>query len=182
MFYQVFRGFYQEEDWGWTFMNAKGFFVPVFDEKNRIQALSIRLDEPFNGMTSLWFSSKGRINGTTTRNYIYKNNITSNTESIILTDDLILGYLIKDTINAPTIAFSNITNSYQILSVLDKTNIKNVIFTLRNNENQNLDYIINKVFKDLIPLGYNLEIKYIKDYKDILKDDFLCCYKLEKVA
>ena len=49
MIYQVFHGFYQEEDWGWTFMNAKGFFVPVFDEKNRIQALSIHLDEPFNG-------------------------------------------------------------------------------------------------------------------------------------
>ncbi len=163
-------------------MNAKGFFVPVFDEKNRIQALSIHLDEPFNGMTSLWFSSKGRINGTTTRNYIYRNNITKNTKSIILTDDLILGYLIKDTINAPTIAFSNITNSYQILSVLDKTNIKNIIFTIRNNENQNLDYIINRVFKDLIPLGYNLETKYIGDYKDILKEDFLCCYKLEKVA
>lgn len=158
------------------------FFVLVFDEQNRIQALSIHLDTPFNSSTNIWFSSKGRINGTTTKNYIYKNNITNNTETIVLTDDLILGYLIKDTINAPTIAFSNIINSYQILNVLYNTNIRNIIFTMRNSENQNIDYIINKVFKDLIPLGYNLETKYIRDYKDILKDDFLCCYKLEKVA
>lgn len=145
-------GFYQEEDWGWTFINAKGFFVPVFDEQNRIQALSIHLDEEFNSATNLWFSSKDKINGTATKNYIYKNNITNNTETIVLTDDLILGYLIKDTINAPMIAFSNIINSYQILKILDNTNIRNIIFTVRNNENQNLDYIINRVFRDLIPL------------------------------
>ena len=86
-------------------MNAKGFFVPVFDEKNRIQALSIHLDEPFNGMTSLWFSSKGRINGTTTRNYIYRNNITKNTKSIILTDDLILVILENAIVGAFIVSF-----------------------------------------------------------------------------
>ena len=37
-------GFYQEEDWGWTFTNAKGLFVPIFDENNKIQGLSIHLD------------------------------------------------------------------------------------------------------------------------------------------
>jgi hypothetical protein len=35
---------------------------------------------------------------------------------------------------------------------------------------------------DLIPLGYNLETKYVRDYKDILKDDFLSLYQLIKVA
>lgn len=175
-------GFYQEEDFGWTFINAKGFFVPIFDENNRIQALSIHLDNSFNGSTNICFSSKNKINGTATKNYISKSNITHDTESIILTDDLILGYLIKDTINAPIIAFSSITNSYQILNVLDKTNIRNIIFTIRNDKNQNLDYIINRVFQDLIPLGYNLETKYISDYKDILKEDFLHHYRLQKVA
>lgn len=175
-------GFYQEEDFGWTFTNAKGFFVPIFDENNKIQALSIHLDNLFNGSTNICFSSKNKINGTATKNYISKSNITHDTESIILTDDLILGYLIKDTINAPIIAFSSITNSYQVLNVLDKTNIRNIIFTIRNDKNQNLDYIINRVFQDLIPLGYNLETKYISDYKDILKEDFLHHYRLQKVA
>lgn len=175
-------GFYQEEDWGWTFTNAKGFFIPIFDENNRIQALSIHLDNKFNGTDNLCFSSKDKINGTATKNFISKSNITKDIDTVVLTDDLILGNLIKDTINVPIIAFSSITNSYQILNILDKTNIKNIIFTIRNEENKNLDYIINRVFKDLIPLGYNLEIKYIRDYKDILREDFLHLYRLEKVA
>jgi len=100
----------------------------------------------------------------------------------VLTDNLILGNLIRETINVPVIAFSSIANSYQILKALDNTNIKNIIFTVRNNREQKLDYIINRVFKDLIPLGYNLETKYINNYRDILADNFLDSYKLEKVA
>ena len=175
-------GFYQEEDWGWTFSNAKGFFVPVFDENNKIQALSMHLDKVYNGTTDIWFSSSGKINGTGTKNWISRNNITEDTETIILTDNLILSNLIKDVLNAPVIAFSSISNSYQILKAIDNTNIQNIIFTVRSEENQNLDYIIHRVFKDLIPLGYNLDTKYVGDYKDILKDDFLYSYRLEKVA
>lgn len=175
-------GFYQEEDWGWTFSNAKGFFVPVFDENNKIQALSMHLDKVYNGTTDIWFSSSGKINGTGTKNWISRNNITEDTETVILTDNLILSNLIKDVLNAPVIAFSNISNSYQILKAIDNTNIQNIIFTVRPEENQNLDYIIHRVFKDLIPLGYNLDTKYVGDYKDILKDDFLYSYRLEKVA
>lgn len=175
-------GFYQEEDFGWTFTNAKGFFIPILDENNKIQGLAIHLDDKVNATNDILFSSKDKINGTATKNFISKNNITENTDTIVLTDNLILGNLIKDTINVPTIAFSNITNSYQILNILDNTNIKNIIFTIRKNGEQHLDYIINRVFRDLIPLGYNLETKYINNYKDILKDDFLYLYKLEKVA
>lgn len=175
-------GFYQEEDWGWTFSNAKGFFVPVFDESNKIQALSMHLDKVYNGTTDIWFSSSSKINGTGTKNWISRNNITEDTETVILTDNLILSNLIKDVLNAPVIAFSSISNSYQILKAIDNTNIKNIIFTVKSEENQNLDYIIHRVFKDLIPLGYNLDTKYVGDYKDILKDDFLYSYRLEKVA
>lgn len=175
-------GFYQEEDWGWTFSAPKGFFVPLFDENNKIQALSMHLDKPYNGTTDIWFSSSGKINGTGTKNWISKSNIQEDTETVVLTDNLILSNLIKDVLNVPVIAFSSITNSYQILKVIDNTNIQNIIFTVRPEKNQNLDYIIHRVFKDLIPLGYNLETKYVGDYKDILKEDFLCTYKLEKVA
>ena len=104
-------GFYQEEDWGWTFSNVKGFFVPVFDENNKIQALSMHLDKAYNGATDIWFSSSGKINGTGTKNWISRNNITEDTETIILTDNLILSNLIKDVLNAPVIAFSSISNS-----------------------------------------------------------------------
>ena len=171
-------GFYQEEDWSWTFSVANGFFIPLFDDQNRIQALSVHLDKPFNGTTDIWFSSSGKINGTATKSWVSKNNITSDTKKVILTDNLLLNNLIKDVLNFPTIAFSGISNSYQILSAIDGTNIENIIFTVRNIENQNLDYIIHRVFKDLIPLGYNLDTKYVRNYKDILQEDFLCNYGL----
>lgn len=175
-------GFYQEEDWGWTFTSAKGFFVPLFDENNKIQALSMHLDKSYKETTDIWFSSAGKINGTGTKNWISKSNISDTTDTVIIADDLILGNLIKDILNAPVISFSSITNSYQILSVIDNTNIQNIIFTVRPVENQNLDYIIHRVFKDLIPLGYNLETKVVQDYKDILKEDFFDLYKIKKVV
>ena len=175
-------GFFQEEDWCWTFSAPRGFFIPLFDEHNRIQALSIHLDEEFNGISDMWFSSNGKINGTATKNWISKNNITSDTKTVILTDDLLLGNLIKAILNVPIISFSSISNSYQILKAIDNTNIQNIIFTVRSADNQNLDYIINRIFRDLIPLGYNLEIKYVRDYRDIFKDDFLTLYRLDKVA
>lgn len=176
-------GFYQEEDWGWTFTNAKGFFVPLFDENNKIQALSMHLEKSYNGTSDIWFSSNGKINGTGTKNWISKSNITDDTETVVLTDNLLLSNYIKSALDVPVIAFSSISNSYQILKALDNTNIQNIIFTVRApEENQNLDYIIHRVFKDLIPLGYNLDSKYIGEFKDVLKDDFLCSYTLQKVA
>ena len=175
-------GFYQEEDLGWTFANAKGLFVPLFDDNNKIQALSMHLDEPYNNNTDIWFSSNGKINGTGTRNWVSKNNINENTNTILLTDNLILGNLIKDILNVPIIIFSSITNSYQVLNALDNTNIKNIIFVTRESENTILDYIIHRIYKDLIPLGYNLERKYVKDYTDILQDNFLDLFTLKKLV
>lgn len=175
-------GFFQEEDWGWTFSGSCGFFIPIFNENNKIQALSIHLDRAYNNITDMWFSSSGKINGTATKNWISKSNITANTKTVVLTDDLLLGNLIKAILNVPIIAFSSISNSYQILKALDNTNIHNIIFIVRSVDNQNLDYIINRIFRDLIPLGYNLETKYVRDYKDVLKDDFLTLYRLKKTA
>ena len=81
------------------------------------------------------------------------------------------------------IAFQNITNSYMILKEIEKTNIKNIVFVLRLEQaNENLDYIINRIFRDLIPLGYNLDIKYTKDYKDFFDEGFSTTYTLKNVA
>ena len=177
-----YLGFYQEEDWGWTFTNIKGCFIPLFDENNKIQALSMHLDKPFNETTDIWFSSSGKINGTGTKNLISKGNIDENTDTIILTDNLLLSNLIKDILNVPIIAFSSITNSYQILKVIESTNVDNIIFSFKIGQNDNLDYIINRIFKDLIPLGYNLESKPITNFKEILNEDFFTLYSLQKIA
>ncbi len=174
-------GFYQEADFRWTFSAGKGIFIPIFDEKHKIQALSIHLDKPYN-TKDMWFSSKDKINGTGTKNVLSKNNIDENTDTVVLTDNFLLGNYIKASLNVPMIAFSYISNSYQILKVIEATNVDNIIFAFKIGLNDNLDYIINRVFKDLIPLGYNLETRPIKDFKDVLDKDFLTLYSLRKTA
>lgn len=112
-----------------------------------------------------------------------KSNININSENVILADNLLLGALAKDATNEAIIAFQNIANSYMILKEIQNTNIKNITFLLRIPEcENNLDYIINRVFRDLIPLGYNLDIKHIFDYRDFLNNDFNVSYTLNKVA
>lgn len=176
-------GFYQEEDFNWCFSRTDGFFVPIYDKNGYIEGLSIHLDKEFNKSSDIWFSSNNRINGTSARNWIMRYNITEDSESVLLTDNFLLGNLIKETINAPVIAFQNISNSYTILKEIEGTNIKNITFVLRIPQcNNNLDYIINRVFRDLIPLGYSLDVKYIKNYKDFFEKDFNVTYTLNKVA
>lgn len=175
-------GFYQNEDWVWNFTAPKGFFIPVFDQEKRIQALSIHLDNEFNGSKDIWFSSKSKINGTAIKNIVVKRNITKDTDTVVLTDNFLLGNYIEEALEVPIIAFSNISNSKQILKILDNTNIQNILFTFKINKNDNLDYIINRVFRDLIPLGYELQVKAITDFKEVLKDDFLTFYRIQKVA
>lgn len=161
-------GMFQEEDFKWCFNRYNGFFVPVFDNNGYIQGLSIHLDKPFNNSEDIWFSSNGKINGTATKNYIMKSNITHNTTNVILTDSFILGHLIKDALNLPIISFQNISNSYMILNEIQNTNIRNITFIIRTpNCNNNLDYIINRIFRDLLPLGYNIDTKCILNYNDI---------------
>ncbi|MBP3801759.1 MAG: hypothetical protein J6I85_07060 [Clostridia bacterium] len=176
-------GFYQQADWGWTFTYAKGFFVPLLDEQNRIQALSVHLEEPLENTENLWFSSNGKINGTTVKNWTSKTNITENTKTIVITDNLIMNNLIKATTDASIIAYSNLNNTYQVLKELDNTNIDNIIFAVKDLEqNEKLKNVIKEIYNDLIPIGYNIETKNIENYKDILKDDFLCTYGLKIVA
>lgn len=175
-------GFFQEEDFKWNFSGGKGFFVPVFDKNGFIQGLSIHLDNPFNNTSDIWFSSNNKINGTGTRNWVMRNNINPNTNSVFLTDNFLLGNLIKETVNYPTIAFQNISNSYQILKEIEETNVTNITFVLRVNHTDNLDYIIRRIFRDLIPLGYNLDVKTISNYKDFFDDNFKNNYIPKKVA
>lgn len=175
-------GFYQEADFKWTFSAGKGIFIPVFDENHKIQALSVHLDKPFNNTRDMWFSSKDKINGTGVRNILIKNNIWEDTDTVVLTDNFLLGNYIKASLNVPMLAFSNISNSYQILKAIESVNVTNIIFVFKVGQNDNLDYIINRIFRDLIPLGYNLETKTLTEFKEILDEDFFTLYSLKKVA
>ena len=176
-------GFYQEEDFMWNFNGIDGFFVPVFDDNGYIKELSIHLDTPFNNSSDIWFSSNNKINGTNAKNLVMRNNIAEDSNSVILTDNFLLGHLITETINFPVIAFQNISNSYTILKEIENTKISNIIFALQISKcDKNIDYIINRIFKDLLPLGYNLDIKYVRNYKDFLEENFSENYTLKKVA
>ena len=112
-----------------------------------------------------------------------KNNINEYSNNLVITDNFLLGNLIKETINAPTLAFQNISNSYTILNELEKYGIKDILFVVRLPQaNENLDYIINRIFRDLIPLGFNIDIKYINDYKDFFDENFNMTFAFSRAA
>ena len=48
--------------------------------------------------------------------------------------------------------------------------------------NEKLDYIIRRIFRDLIPLGYNLEMKCISNYSEIFNEDFTSSYNSQIAA
>lgn len=111
------------------------------------------------------------------------NNITEKAENVVITDNFILGNLIRENLDTPLIAFQNITNSYVILREIEKTNIKNITFIVRLQQaEENLDFIIERILKDLLPLNYNIDIKYIDKYRDIFDEKFNVSYTLNKVA
>lgn len=102
-----------------------------------------------------------------------RSNISDRTTNVILTDSFILGHLIRDSLNLPVISFQNISNSYLVLKEIQNTNIRNITFIIRTpNCNNNLDYVINRIFRDLVPLGYNIDCKCISNYNDIFNLDF----------
>lgn len=173
-------GFYLKEDLSWDFISPSGILIPVYDDENRIQGITIHLDKEFNNCKDLWFSSSNKIAGTTANNCIATSNITEETNTVILTDNLLDYNLIKETVDYPIIGFCDTTNSYHILKELKYTNIENIIFTIRSEKHeQKLDYLIEKVFKDLFTKGYDISFKFINDYKDLLKENFLEKQKLQ---
>ena len=89
-------GFYQEGDFKWCFSRMDGFFIPIYDENGYIQGLSIHLDKEFNKSSDIWFSSSNKINGTSAKSWIMRYNITEDSESVLLTDNFLLGNLIKE--------------------------------------------------------------------------------------
>lgn len=166
-------GFYLHEDLSWDFIAPKGILIPVYDDENRIQGLSIHLDEEFNNCKNLWFSSSNKLNGTSSINCIASSNITEFTDTVILTDNLLNYNLIKEVTNYPVIGFSETANSYNILKELKYTNIENIIFTVRSPEKgQKFEYLLEKIFKDLLMKGYDISYKFINSYADLLNTNF----------
>lgn len=51
-----------------------------------------------------------------------------------------------------------------------------------NDRRKRRTYIIRCLFRDLLPLGYNLDVKTITNYKDFFDEDFNLNYTLKKVV
>ena len=110
-------------------------------------------------------------------------NIDEKTDTVYITDNFLVANLMKEAINVPVIAFQNISNSYMILKEIEKKPIKNIIFVIRlPQSNENLDYIIRRIIRDLIPLGYNIDTKYVKNYKDFFDKNFDVTYTIKEIA
>lgn len=167
-------GFYQNEELKWIFTKLAGLFMPVFNSSGKIQGLSILLDEKFNETNNIWFSSNNKINGTAAQNWLMSFNIKEDTETIILTDDFIVAHNLNLGLRVPILAFSSIQNSKNIIRKLKNTNIKNIIFTLRiNDETQKLDYLIEKLISGLMVAGYDVSIKTFRNIEDMYRPDIL---------
>lgn len=155
----------------------------MFDKGGYIQGLSVHLSKPFNNSNDLWFTSSNKINGTPAKSWIMRYNINENTDKVYITDNFLLANLMKETIDVPIIAFQSISNSYMILKEIENKPIENVIFVIRlPQSNENLDYIIRRIVRDLIPLGYNIDTKYVKNYKDFFDKNFDVTYNIKKTA
>lgn len=110
-------------------------------------------------------------------------NISDNADKVYITDNFLLANLMKETIDVPIIAFQSISNSYMILKEIENKPIENVIFVIKLPQpNENLDYIIRRIVRDLIPLGYNIDTKYVKNYKDFFDKNFDVTYTIKETV
>lgn len=117
-------GFYQDDDFNWTFGGTKGFYIPVFDTNGYIQGFSIHLDTSFNNTSDIWFSSNNKINGMSAQNCVMKFNMDKALSHILIVANLILGNLLKEVSNMQIVTFQNSSSSYSILKEVEKTKIK----------------------------------------------------------
>lgn len=171
-------GFYQNEEFKWIFSKINGIYIPVYSSSGKIKGLSILLDEEFNGTKNIWFSSNNKINGTPAENWLTSFNVKPDTETIILTDDFITAHCLNLGLKVPIVAFSGIQNSKNIIKNFKNTNIKNIIFTLRiQDDTQKMDYITDKLISGLLAANYNVKIKTFVDAEDMYRPDILELFK-----
>lgn len=129
-------GFFQDEDFRWTFKSHKGIFIPVIQD-NKIQGLRILLDREYrNDTANIWFSSSNEYNGTKATNWpmILKKEesnwidmYNSNKEkTIIIATEMILAHKIFNDTNMTVIGIPNNIDKDWILEIVKRMNAKEV--------------------------------------------------------
>lgn len=132
-------GFYQDNDFKWTYKSHQGIFIPVVLDNN-IQGIRIWLDDRYGEETeNIWFSSNNEYNGTKATNWpmiLRDNNLNwidmynTKNQSIIIATEMILAHKLFYNTNKVVIGIPNNINKEIILNIVKRLNVSEVILYL----------------------------------------------------
>lgn len=182
-------GFYQNNNFKWTFKSHNGFFIPI-KSKGRIIGLRVHLDEQYaNETTDIWFSSTNKINGTQANNnimilchqkdLIHLINDKEIENDIVVVSEMILAYKVyqiyKDKI---VIGLPNVLSKDEIKKLDNIKGISNVLLimdshTIKYNSSSLLTSLSNK-------FGVN-NIKTFFSFNNELPKDFITLFEESKI-
>ena len=135
-------GFYQDQDFKWTYKAHKGIFIPAV-LNNKIQGIRILLDDKYSKDTeNIWFSSSKEYNGTKASNWpiiltresnnwanIYNS---KNTEDIIIATEIILAHKLYNATGKTVIGIPNNINKEILWNIIGRMNIREVTIYFDN--------------------------------------------------
>lgn len=174
-------GFYKDDNW--TFVDYKGFLIPVKDVQGRIQGLQVRLD--FGSKRYLWFSSHDKPCGTRAYAWIGVSGVPSKT--VIITEGAlkadIAHYLSRFTfVSVPGV--NSIRGIEQVLRDLDA---KRVYIAFDMDMSEKVRKIVlearKKLEKVLLQNGFDVRIKeWDRCLGKGIDDYLLTLKKLKKIV
>ncbi|HBF76634.1 MULTISPECIES: DUF3854 domain-containing protein [Clostridium] len=173
-------GFYKDTDNNWTFKGYNGFLVPVYDNKNRIQAFQVRRFT--KKCKYIWFSSSGENCGTSSEAFI---NFTSvdKTKPFVIVEGVLKSQVCEYL--RPSANYIGIPGTFAIrflIETLKKLKINNIYLAFDMDKLTN-EYVA-KAENNLTKLLKKNNIKYDIFNWDINKgkglDDYLFNIMLEK--
>lgn len=132
-------GFYQEEDGKWTMVPVKGYAIPVRDPKGRIQGLQCRLDDPTSGAKYIWFSSRGRKNGTGARTWIHVTEPVGQSpkERVWITEGPLKADIAAHYLGVRFLGVPGVTSWKRVMTVVEEMGVKEVVLAYDMDQLQN---------------------------------------------
>jgi phage/plasmid primase-like uncharacterized protein len=89
-----------------------GIFVPVRDERGRIQGCQIRRDEPGDGPRYIWFSSNSYTGGTSSGSPVHysKPHLIKDADEVVITEGALKADIVAHFLGQPVIAAAGVNN------------------------------------------------------------------------
>lgn len=151
-------GFYQDNDFKWTYKSHDGIFIPVILD-DKIQGLRILLDKEYNlGTKNIWFSSSNEYNGTKANNW-----------PLVLKDKSINWYDMYNSKKTTSIIIATeIFLAYKLFHLTGKT----IIGVPNNIDKDIILYLVNRIKADKVVVfadTYSLKCTSNLFYKNIVE-------------